>query len=453
MKKRLIGSAGSMARPASRRTVLKGMGAAGLAGAASLSMPSIVRAQDKTVQFWTTQRGPTQQPVYEEIWKAFEAANPGVTVAIQYTTEEEYLPKLTAALASGNAPNLMSHMPPEFAVALNERDLCAPMDPVIDAVGKDDFFANSRELLFDAEKGFFPAISIVNSTTTGALWYRKDLLEKAGVGVPTNWEEYLAAAKAMTGRGFFGNVYPFGKTSMGDKLFLQTIWQGGGFVFDPDLTITFNSDENAATLEFIQEVVQYSPPSSATYAYAETINAFVQGRIGMAPYSGRVLSTMASSNPNLADQISVTGWPQKPGAREVYNGDFQSLVMPAAAADQEMSQKMALWLFQPDNYIKFLHAVPGHNLPNLKSIAESPEYQNDPLLQKYATESQTLVDLTSKSRSFLKETEAHKINKKAGSIYNSRILVETVHDVIVGGIAPKDALSRATDKIAAVMQS
>lgn len=435
----------------SRRSVLKGLSAAGVAGAATLAAPHIARAQSKTVQFWTTQRGPTQVEAYEAIWAAFEEANPGVEVVIQYTTEEEYLPKLTAAQAGDILPNLVSHLPPEFAMSLNERDLLAPMNPVLDAIGADKFGANSRELLYDAEKDIYPAISIVNSTTTGTLWIRTDLMEAAGVAPPTNWEEYAAVAEATTKRGIFGNVYPFGKTSMGDKLFLQTIWQGGGTVFNPDLSLAFNSPENAETLEFIAEIVKFSPPASATYAYTETINAFVQGRATMAPYSGRVLTNVTDNNPRIADAISCIGWPIKTGGREVYNGDFQSLVVPAGTPDLEMSYKMAEWLFQPDNYIAFLHSVPTHNLPNLSYIASNPEYLNNDLMKKYAKEAETMVDLTNKARSFMKETPDQKINYKAGAIYNSRILVETVHDVIIGGIAPKDALARAEVKIAEVM--
>ena len=113
---------------------------------------------------------------------------------------------------------------------------------------------------------------------------------------------------------------------------------------------------------------------------------------------------------------------------------------------------MALWLLKKENYLKFLHSVPGHNLPNLKSIANSPEYQSDPLLKKYAKESRTLIDATAKSRSFLKETPEHQVNVKAGSIFNSRVLVETIHDLVIGNMSAKEAAAKGADKIAAIMK-
>lgn len=444
------------AKPSTRRSVLQAIAAGGAGGAALLGAPAVLRAQTKTLAFWTTQRGPTQKKAYDEIWAAYEAANPGSHVAVQYLSEEEYLPKLTAALAADAAPDLMSHMPPEFAMALNQQSLLSPMDEIIKQVGENDFFENSLELLKDNTKGFYPAVAIVNSSTTGPLWYRTDLLAKAGLDAPADWDSYLKVAKAATKRGIFGNVYPFGKTSMGDKLFLQTIWEGGGTVFNPDLSIAFSSDAVVAALDFIRDAIKYSPPSSANYAYAETINAFVQGRVAMAPYSGRVLSAMVSDNPRLAGNFSAMPFPARPksqGGKNVYVGDFQSLVIPQKAKDKDTSKSMALWLFRKDNYLKFLLAVPGHNLPNLKSIAASPEFLNDPLLRRYAKETKTLIDTTVASRSFLKETPEHKVNAKAGLIFNSRILSETIQDMVIGDMSPKDAVARGVDKIARIMKS
>lgn len=438
-----------------RRSVLKGLVAPAVVSAGALAAPRTLRAQARTLAFWTTQRGPTQVAAYAAIWKAFEAENPGYTVAAQYLTEEEYLPKLSSALAANAAPDLMSHLPPEFAMALNERDLLSPMDEVISKVGEADFFENSLELLKDTKKGFYPALAIVNSTTTGPLWYRKDLLNGAGLKPPIHWADYLKVAETTTKGGIFGNVFPFGKTSMGDKLFLQTIWQAGGTVFNPDLSIAFNSPQVIRALEFIQQAIKYSPPSSANYAYAETINVFVQGRVAMAPYSGRVLSNIRDK-PKLQDEVSVMPFPhlaESEGGRKVYGGDFQSLVIPKDAKDKEVSKAMALWLLRKDNYIRFLHAVPGHNLPNLKSVAASAEYASDPLLLRYPAESKTLIEATSVSRSFLKETTQHQVNVKAGAIFNSRVLVETIHDLIIGNVSPASAAAKGADKIAAIMKS
>ena len=45
----------------------------------------------------------------------------------------------------------MSHLPPEFAISLNESNLLSPMDEVLNAVGKADFIALGRTLVADPE--------------------------------------------------------------------------------------------------------------------------------------------------------------------------------------------------------------------------------------------------------------------------------------------------------------
>ena len=429
----------------SRRSLLLG-------ATAALAAPAVHAQAQRPFTFWTTQRGPEQGVVYKKIFDAFEATNPGVKVTIQAFLEEDLLPKLAASLATGTAPDLISHMPPEFVMQLNQQDLLQPMDPVIDQVGVSDFYPNSLELLQDERTGKHAGLAIVNSTTTGCLWYRTDLVANGAAGY-ADWPTMIDTAKRTTGRGVFGTIFPFGKTSMGDKLLLQTIWRAGGTIFAPDGTVAFNSPQTIAAFEFIQQLLPYSPPSSVSYAYTETIDGFVGGRAASAPYSGRVLINVQTANAKIADKISMVPFPMATGGADTFVGDFQSLVIPKAAKDIGLSQAAALALLQKDNYIAFLHATPSHNLPNLKSIATSEDYFKNPIIQRYRPEVERMIEATAKGRSLLKETSAHRINVNAGKILNSRVMVEALQDVIVGGVSPKDATAKGADRIAALTKA
>ena len=446
----LTGETRSNARPDVPRATLRRRSL--LIGAGALAAPMVVRAQTRAFNFWTTQRAPEQTAVYRSIFDVFEKAHPGVQVAIQAFQEEELLPKLAAGLATGSAPDLISHMPPEFVMQLNERDLLNPMDEVIKTIGEDDFYPNSLELLRDRKRGRYPGLAIVNSTTTGCLWYRTELAE-TGPPAYASWDAMLATAKRTNRRGVFGTIYPFGKTSMGDKLLLQTIWRAGGFVFSPDGAVAFNSPATIAAFEFIKELLSYSPAGSASYGYTETINGFVEGRAASAPYSGRVLINIQSQNPKLADKVSMVAYPMPPGGKDVFVGDFQSLVIPKAAKDFGLSKAAALALLQKDNYVRFLHVTPSHNLPNLKSVATSAEFANNPIIQRYHSEVNLMIELTAKGRSLLKESPQHETNPRAGEILNSRVMIEALQDVIIGGATPQAAAAKGADRIAAMLKA
>ncbi len=432
-----------------RRSVLGGAGAAlGL-----LAMPAIVRAQSRELIFWTTQRAPEQVAVYNAIFADFAKQHPGVSVNVQTFSEEELVPKLAASLAAGIPPDLISHMPPEFVMQLNDQGLLSPVDDIIDTIGKADFYENSLELLHDDKRNYYPGFAIVNSTTTGALWYRKDLVEGQGAAAYANWDTMLETAKRTNRRGVYGTIYAFGKTSMGDKLLLQTIWRAGGYVINPDGSVGFNSPATIEALDFVKKLLANSPAGSANYGYTETVNGFVEGRAASAPYSGRVLINVQTQNPKLADVVSVVPYPMAANGRDTFVGDFQSVVIPKAARDRDLSKQMALTLMQTDNYVRFLHTTPSHNLPNLKSVANSAAFANNPIIQKYRPEVNTMITATAKSRSLLKESSQQATNTRAGNILGARVMVETLQDVIIGGMTPQAAAARGADRIAALMKA
>jgi multiple sugar transport system substrate-binding protein len=434
-------------RTVRRRTLL-----AAAASAPVLATPFVVRAQTRVIQFWGTQRAPEQREAYDAIFAAFAQAHPGFTVNTDLITEETMLPRLSAGFAARTGPDLISHMPAPFVVQLNDQDLVEPMDDVVRAVGESDFNAPAMELFRDQQRGRYMAICVVNGTTPGTLWVRKDLLGDAGLQPPRTWDEMLNVARRTTRRGVFGTIYSSGKNSMGDTQFLQTVWQAGGTIVNPDLSVSFNSPQVIAALEYAKEMSSFSPPEAPNYQFLDVLNGFVLGRAATAPYTGRVLINVSRENPSIADKITCVPSPYRREGRPAFNSDFTALVIPKGGQQLEGAKLLAAWMMRRDSQIRFLHATPGHNLPDLKSVGQSEEYASHPLLQKYRAELQVMLSNTAQARNLLKETPQHPLNRKAGPIFGARVLSETVQDVVVGGISPRQAAARGADKIAAIMR-
>ena len=166
-----------------------------------------------------------------------------------------------------------------------------------------------------------------------------------------------------------------------------------------------------------------------------------------------MLINVAQKNPSLTDAVSVVPYPMAEGGRDVFTGDFQSLVMPVTGEDPEAAKLLALALLRRDNYIDFLHVTPSHNLPNLKSVATSDEYFDNPIMTKYRPEVDAMILATSKGRSLLKETPEHPVNTGAGAIIGARIMTEALQDVIVGGVPSQEAAQRGADRITELLSS
>ena len=82
------------------------------------------------------------------------------------------------------------------------------------------------------------------------LYYRSDLIETP----PTNWDELLATAKEVhsSNPDVYGFAIPTDITSGTDEL-LNFIYQNGGALVDDKGEITFDTEANVGTLEYLKQ--------------------------------------------------------------------------------------------------------------------------------------------------------------------------------------------------------
>jgi multiple sugar transport system substrate-binding protein len=406
--------------------------------------------QRQTLRFWTSQGAPAQMQVWRDIFQRFEQANPQYTVATELYSDDNIWPKLTAGYAARDLPDLVSYVQAYTVATLDDSGLVEPFDDVIRAVGADDFYPSMRDI-YRSPRGYYMAATLNNQTSSN-LWYRKDLLAEAGLQPPRYWDELLAAARRLTRGDVYGNALPYGRSAMTATMMVMFVHQAGGTVVAPDMSVSFNSPETVAALEFLKELFQFAPPGATSYSWGETLNAFVTGRAAMAPYTGRPIVTVATQNPPLLDKISRVAYPHRREGRAEYDCPYNSLFIPKGARNVEGAKLLARALFEPQSYMQFLLTAPGHNLPSLRSAAASPELYANPLMQRFRPEVEGMIETTNLSRNLVKESDRHPLNKRAGEIFNSLILAEVLQNVVAENIAPRQAAARGADRIAEILR-
>ena len=119
----------------------------------------------------------------------------------------------------------------------------------------------------------------------------------------------------------------------------------------------------------------------------------------------------------------------------------------------DMSKKFAAFLFEPAGYIPQLHAAPGHVLPVLKTIAESPAYLDNPIIKKYPAEVALMAEAAAAGKNLGFENEGWKANVKANEIIASNAIAELVQRVVLNGEEPKATVSDVAGKIEAIMKA
>ncbi|MGH7122821.1 MAG: ABC transporter substrate-binding protein, partial [Stellaceae bacterium] len=195
--------------PVSRRQALRTIGAAGaLTAAASLPFAPQARAQASvTLRWWSPQSAPAQLAAYKFQIAQFEAAHPGVKVNFEATSDEGYPAQMAAAYASGQVPDIVTHIP-SFAVASYfDKGLVEPFGDVIKMIGPEKYYPDANRT-YEVKPGTFSGTGIGN-TASDNLWVRKDLMEKAGLAaIPRTWDELRAALQKLQGGGIYGAPLP-----------------------------------------------------------------------------------------------------------------------------------------------------------------------------------------------------------------------------------------------------
>jgi multiple sugar transport system substrate-binding protein len=433
----------------SRRSAMMGasaVGALGMAGALGASKPAGAQG-GVTLRWWSTQSVPAQLEAYKFQIAQFEAANPGIKVVFEPTSNETYAAQLAAAFASGQVPNIVTHLP-SFAVTNYWRNgLLEPFNDVIQMVGPEKFYPDANRI-YEVEKGVYGGAGI-GGTAANTLWLRTDLMKKAGIeNAPKTWDELRAAARKMQGGGIYGAPLPYAKNSMTTLVFICFVRLAGGQVFTPDLEVAIDSKESLNALEFYKSMRELCPPGATGYSWGESLTAFVSGATATGLYTGRVLANVVAQNPSIQNSLAAATYPSiAAGVPSWTFNDFPSIFIPKAAKDMAATKKFAAHLFAPEGYIKVLHAAPGHVLPVLKSIADDPRYLDNPIIAKYPKEVKLMAENSAAGFNLGFESPKHKPNLKAGDVVNSGVIAELVQRVCLNNEDPKKVLGETALKI------
>lgn len=168
---------------------------------------------------------------------------------------------------------------PEFAPAL------VPLEDLLAPAEFDEYYAAALDRCRHGGRTYgFPWV-----VRTRALYYRTDLLRRAGLKPPQTWDELIAVAEKISSPP---DVYGFGLPAAGApasaaeesaELFLLLLWAHGGTLVQPDGKWAMGP-EALRTLEFYSRlsIVQHgTQPAAVTWSHGDVQSLFAIGRLGM----------------------------------------------------------------------------------------------------------------------------------------------------------------------------
>lgn len=327
----------------------------------------------KTVPFYTLENDPDTLAFYKRTTDAFKQANPGVEVKVTVYQDENQLQYLSTAFQTGTDLGIFAAKAP-WIVQWGKAGNLLALDAIIKSVGTDDILPGLR-VVVDGKDYAMPYQSNASS-----LWCRKDLFDKAGLKLPTTYDEFLAAAKALNKDGIAGIATGVGAVpELALQYFTPYIYQAGGDYFDRNGDLAFDKPEVLQAINRFADIIRQAPKSFSNVTYPDIINAYVAGKAAMGTFPGRLGVNTASKAPAIADVTTVITIPAGPvNTGKALFGGVEQYVAYAKTKNPDETLAFLQFLTTGERELDFAMTVPGHLLPPLKSVrAKIKDYKSD----------------------------------------------------------------------------
>lgn len=176
------------------------------------------------------------------------------------------------------------------------------------------------------------------------MYYRKDLLEKAGLSVPTNFTELEAAAKALTKDGVAGFAAR-GKGAAAVTQLSSYIYNYGGNYLEGGKAV-FDSPEAVEAIRFYGRMLgNYGPQGVTSMSWENVMPVFQAGRIAMwtdaSVFYGQIVDPSKTQIP--AKDIGIAQLPRGPKGDSPFIVVSWGMAMSSASRNKDAAQKFLDW--------------------------------------------------------------------------------------------------------------
>ena len=344
-------------------------------------------AEDVTLDVIIAQYGPNTNNWFlgdgmdgSNFVKKFEEANPGVKLNLEVVSWNDIYTVVSTRISNNNAPDILNI--DTFADYANEGLLLPVSDYCTEELFKDFFPSFIEQSVIDGTCWAVPDLA-----SARALYYNADILEEAGVEVPTTWAELEDVCQAIID-AFGGEVYPWGidmTTDEGQAAFAYYAWGNNGGFVDAEGNWAVNSDANVAAVEYAIGLYNkgYTNPNPATQTRYDLQDMFGAGKLAMviAPNS---LPTYIKDKGYTNVNYAVADIPHNEGAGSSSVGVMDRIMAfkddsaPDQAARNEAIGKFLSFFYDPENYVGWVSMedfLPAVNSAVEALVAANPSFE------------------------------------------------------------------------------
>ncbi|MDX9784885.1 MAG: sugar ABC transporter substrate-binding protein [Spirochaetia bacterium] len=332
-----------------------------------------VSAADKvTVTHWYWADNPKYSETMQQMAADFNATNgKGITVVAQEYPWDggAYSETLFRAVMGGGGPDTSSFKLTSTPL-FSANNLLVNLDSYLNAWKDKNLIEPSLYDTMRQASGTKSVYVMPWNTQVLYVYYRPSLMKKAGIGVPTNYAEFLEAAKKLTmdtnGDGKI-DVYGFGMRGAkgGQEPWGSFIWARGG---------NFDKMDSPQAIQGMQDYVDlfkngYAPPTAPMDGFQEIIANFKSGRTAMTVHH---IGSSTGMIETFGDDVGAFPFPGGVG-KWTSMGDTNN-VMLKSAKNKDAAFEWLSYLATGKGQETWC-TVTG-NVPVSKNVKELPFFQN-----------------------------------------------------------------------------
>jgi len=273
----------------------------------------------------------------------FEQAT-GIKVNVESLQESQLTTKLTTEFATNSSSvDVFMTRPLQEGKMFYKNGWYAPLA----SYDFSDFPANAMNAATFGSKAYL--IPLV--TEWEVLYYRKDLLKKAGIAVPTTFAELEAAAKKLndptTGVAGFAAR---GKGAAAVTQLSSFIYSSGGFYLDKGKAAFDQRPAMDAIRFYGKMLANYGPQGATSLSWENIMPLFQAGKVALwtdaSVFYGQIVDPSKSQIP--AESVGIATFPAGPKGNTPYTVASWGMAMAKQSKNKDAALKFLTWATSKD---------------------------------------------------------------------------------------------------------
>ena len=394
--------------------------------------------------------GPVQNEL-EEMFTEFEDEH-GVEIEYERSDFAEAPQQASQAHAAGDPFDVMTLASPANNIGAVQEGLVQPINELIDDRGA-DYWNEDALFQIDGEYYFAPDHGSALNLIT-----RNDILDEVGAPQPPfdTWDEYITAAELATDEdeNRYGHPVFLGNNHFHPVWVMSLVLGNGGNLVNTDGDIVFDSEEVVETLEFIDELDEYSDESAHNSDIPGMRPPVYQGQYAMSWYSTNLVPyDIEEYNPDLevTEDVALSPIPTRTEDRDpIVRMTGVGYGVSSETDNPDLALDLVRELTSHEGVVRQLLAHPGTIVPMVDGILDEDELWEDEFFDDENNEEhyRNLVNMTQDYGRFIavEENEGH-LDPTTGQAITESHVVSAAQDVVLDDVDPQQAAEDAAEEM------